>query len=96
MYVMTVEAGAGEVGAAGATIDPGVAAVQRVSALTTQVAGGLAAQERGIAQIARAMRQLDEVTQQNAALAEQSVSAAESGRNLSTALVGTVGQFTLA
>jgi len=91
-----VASGAAEVGTAGATIDQVVVAVQRVSALTTEVAGSVAAQEAGIVRIDAAMRQLDEATQQNAAMAEQSAAAVESVRGQSGALVETVGQFRLA
>jgi methyl-accepting chemotaxis protein len=42
------------------------------------------------------MSQLDQATQQNAALAEQSAAAVESMRSESTALVSAVGQFKLA
>ncbi|MDO9285956.1 MAG: methyl-accepting chemotaxis protein [Aquabacterium sp.] len=91
-----VESGAAEVGTAGATIQQVVASVQRVSDLTTEVAVSFAAQESGITQIDQAMRRLDEATQQNAAMAEQSASAVESVRSQSGALVDTVGQFKLA
>jgi methyl-accepting chemotaxis protein len=94
--VSKVESGATEVGSAGSTMAQVVASVQRVSAITTEVAGSLVTQERGIAQIDQAMRQLDQATQQNAAMAEQATSAAESVRVQSGALVETVGQFRLA
>ncbi|EHR71042.1 methyl-accepting chemotaxis protein [Burkholderiales bacterium JOSHI_001] len=93
--LVKVEQGAGEVGAAGRTIEQVVISVQRVSQLVAGVAAELSAQEDGIGQIDQAMGQLDAGTQQNAAMAEQSASAAESVRGQAQQLVQTVGRFSL-
>jgi len=87
--------GASEAGAAGKTIEQVVESVKDVSVLITEVASSLSAQEGGIAQIDLAMRELDDNTQQNAAMAEQSASAAESVKQQTTSLVDTVGRFIL-
>jgi len=94
--VEKVASGATEVGQAGKTIEQVVESVRHVSTVITEVAASLSSQEGGIAQIDQAMRVLDESTQQNAAMAEQSASAADSVRTQSTALVNTVDQFKLA
>jgi methyl-accepting chemotaxis protein len=46
-----------------------------------------------IAEVTGAIGELDQNTQQNAAVVEQAAAAAESLRQQSTRLVGTVGQF---
>lgn len=93
--VEKVAGGVTEVGRAGSTIDDVVSSVQSVSAFIAEVATGLSSQEAGISQIDQAMRDLDVNTQQNAAIAEESASAAESVRGQSSALVKAVDQFKL-
>ncbi|HET6787404.1 MAG TPA: methyl-accepting chemotaxis protein, partial [Aquabacterium sp.] len=93
--VEKVESGSTLVTQAGSTIQEVVDAVQTVSTLISEVNGALSEQASGITLIDQAMTHLDQATQQNAALAEQSVSAVESVRNESAALVGAVGQFRL-
>lgn len=53
-------------------------------------------QSSGIEQINVATNQMDEMTQQNAALAEQAAAAAASRREQAQALLVQVGQFTVA
>jgi methyl-accepting chemotaxis protein len=91
--VEKVESGSTLVTQAGGTIKEVVDAVQQVSVLISEVNSALGEQASGINMIDQAMGQLDQATQQNAALAEQSSAAVESVRNESNALVGTVGQF---
>jgi len=50
----------------------------------------------GIGQVGEAINQLDQVTQQNAALVEESAAAAESLRVQAARLADMVGQFRLA
>ena len=90
-----VDAFNNEVQAAGAAIGHVVGSAEQVSSLTTELVQGLMAQKESIAHIDQAMRDLDNTTQQNAALAEQSAAAAESVRSQSTALVTAVGRFQL-
>jgi methyl-accepting chemotaxis protein len=91
--VEKVESGSTLVTQAGSTIKEVVDSVQQVSVLISEVNTALGEQASGINMIDQAMGQLDQATQQNAALAEQSSAAVESVRNESNALVGTVGQF---
>jgi methyl-accepting chemotaxis protein len=88
-----VAQGAKEVNQAGTTITQVVASVRNVSSVIGEVATGLSSQESGIAQIDQAMRNLDENTQQNAAMAEESASAATSVRAHSDALLTKVQHF---
>jgi len=64
--------------AASATIDSVVQEVQRVSDLVLQITHATQEQSQGIAQVNEAVTQLDSVTQQNAALVEQSTASAAS------------------
>jgi methyl-accepting chemotaxis protein len=93
--VEKVEQGSTLVTRAGGTINEVVQSVQQVSTLISEVNAALSEQATGISMIDQAMVQLDQATQQNAALAEESAAAVESVRQESTALVGAVGQFKL-
>jgi methyl-accepting chemotaxis protein len=93
--VEKVESGAALVTQAGQTMGSVVSSVQLVSSLISQVNHSLGEQAAGIQLIDQAMGHLDQATQQNAALAEQSAAAVESVRHETTALVGTVEQFHL-
>ncbi|WP_343051324.1 methyl-accepting chemotaxis protein [Pseudaquabacterium terrae] len=73
-----VEAGSRLVGDAGRSMEGIVAQVQRVSSLITQISSSSVEQSGGIGQIGVAVNQLDHMTQQNAALVEESAAAAES------------------
>ena len=73
-----VDIGARQVDEAGASMADIVAQVQRVGQLIGEISGASAQQTLGIGQIGDAVGQLDQVTQQNAALVEQSAAAAES------------------
>jgi len=91
-----VEAGARLVAEAGRTMEELVGAVQRVKDIMGEITTATAEQSDGIAQVNIAITQLDQVTQQNAALVEQSTAAAESLREQARALTGAVGAFQVA
>jgi len=93
--VNQVQAGTHIVQKAGATIDEIVAASQRVDQLLGELAGGAREQSSGIAQIGEAVQQLDQMTQQNAALVEQTAAASAAMKDQAGALVGEVSRFTL-
>jgi len=76
--VEKVQAGTALVGDAGRTMDEIVTQVKRVSDLLSEISAAGVEQTQGIAQISDAVMQLDQVTQQNAALVEESAAAAES------------------
>ncbi|MBT9489679.1 MAG: HAMP domain-containing protein [Rubrivivax sp.] len=94
--VETVEAGAQRVQGAGATMAEIVGSVQAVSALVADIAGTAGQQSGDIGRVNAAVTELDHLTQQNAALVEQSAAAAESLKDQAQRLGGAVGRFRLA
>jgi methyl-accepting chemotaxis protein-1 (serine sensor receptor) len=76
--VERVDAGSALVGDAGRAIEDIVGQVKRVNDLVAEISAASAEQTVGIGQIGSAVTQLDQVTQQNAALVEESAAAAES------------------
>jgi len=93
--VVTVEAGARQVGHAGTAMDEIVRQVERVSHLIKEIASATTEQSSGISQVGDAVNQLDNVTQQNAALVEQSAAAAESLKVQAAQLATIVSTFKL-
>ncbi len=91
--VERTEAGARLVQHAGHTMQDIVTNVQKVSDMIGEVATGAADQSQRIVRINGAVSQLDHMTQQNAALVEQSAAAAESLRQQLQLLSGAVAQF---
>jgi methyl-accepting chemotaxis protein len=87
--VERVEAGSRLVAEAGSTMGELVDAVQRVKDIMSEITTATAEQSDGIAQVNIAIAQLDQVTQQNAALVEQSTAAAESLRDQGLSASGT-------
>ncbi|WP_304163964.1 methyl-accepting chemotaxis protein [Lonsdalea britannica] len=76
--VEKVETGSKLVGNAGTTMDDIVNQAHRVADLISEIGVTTHEQQDGITQINDAVNQLDQVTQQNAALVEESASAADS------------------
>ena len=91
--VQNVEAGARLVDDAGKTMDDIMAQVKRVSDLIAEIGAATAEQSGGITQVGSAVSNLDHITQQNAALVEQSAAAAESLKVQATRLVEAVSVF---
>ncbi len=73
-----VEEGAALVERAGQTMTEVVAAVKRVTDIMDEISAASQEQSAGIEQVSQAVSQMDEVTQQNAALVEQAGAAAAS------------------
>jgi methyl-accepting chemotaxis protein len=90
-----VESGTRLVGAAGSTMDDIVASVQRVTDIIGEISAAAGEQSQGIGQVNLAVTELDRMTQQNAALVEQSTAAAESLREQAARLSEVVGTFRL-
>jgi len=90
-----VEAGSKLVADAGHTMGEIVASVQRVSAIIGEITSASSEQSDGIGQVSTAVTQLDQMTQQNAALVEESSAAAESLRDQAQRLADLVGTFKL-
>jgi methyl-accepting chemotaxis protein len=91
-----VERGASQADAAGATMDDIVANARHVTQLIGEISNATQEQTAGISQVSTAVAQLDQVTQQNAALVEESAAAAESLKSQATQLVEAVAVFQLA
>jgi methyl-accepting chemotaxis protein len=93
--VDTVDSGARLVHEAGATMDGIVGAVKQVAAIMGEIAAASSEQSSGISQINQAIVQMDDVTQQNAALVEQAAAAAQSLRDQAELLAQAVSVFKL-
>jgi methyl-accepting chemotaxis protein len=93
--VDSVAAGSLQVGVAGTEMESIVAEVHRVNGMINEIATATSEQSMGIGQIGDAVSQLDQVTQHNAALVEESSAAAESLRERATNLARLVRTFKL-
>ncbi|MDO9285943.1 MAG: methyl-accepting chemotaxis protein, partial [Aquabacterium sp.] len=93
--VETVDAGRHLVGAAGQTMGDIVRQVQRASDMILQISHAADEQTQGIGQVNDAVSQLDQVTQQNAALVEESAAASDSLSSQAARLVASVRRFRL-
>jgi methyl-accepting chemotaxis protein len=70
--------------------------VNRVTRLITEISNATKEQSSGISQVGEAVNQLDQVTQQNAALVEESAAAADSLKQQAAMLAELVDVFKLA
>jgi methyl-accepting chemotaxis protein len=93
--VEKVEAGSKLVNEAGLTMDEIVASVRRVTDIMSEITAASAEQEAGISQINVAITQMDNVTQQNAALVEEAAAAAGSLQDQAAGLAEIVSIFKL-
>ncbi|MBJ9710564.1 methyl-accepting chemotaxis protein [Burkholderia gladioli] len=91
--VSHVAAGSQLVSSAGATMDEIVRSVRRVTDIMGEIASASAEQGTGIEQVNVAVTQMDEVTQQNAALVEQATAAAQSMADQAESLRAAVSIF---
>ncbi|MDO8292679.1 MAG: methyl-accepting chemotaxis protein, partial [Gallionella sp.] len=91
-----VEVGSRQVDQAGATMSEIVQAVKRVTDIMAEIAAASNEQSAGIGQVNQAIIQMDEVTQQNAALVEEAAAAAEAMQEQANALYAAVGMFKVA
>jgi len=94
--VTAVDGGVKLVRDAGAAMDEIVAGVKRVGGIIGEISAAASQQTTGIGEVTDAVNDIDRMTQQNAALVEQSAAAAESLREQAQRLAGVVGQFQLA
>ena len=78
---------------AGSTMDEVVNAVKRVTDIMGEISAASTEQSQGIEQVNRAITQMDETTQQNAALVEQAAAAAESLQDQAASLSQSVAVF---
>jgi methyl-accepting chemotaxis protein len=91
--VERVEAGSRLVGEAGTTMGDVVGQVRRMTDLMSEINASATEQSSGIVQINQAVASIDEGTQQNASLVEQSSAAAESLREQASGLLEVISQF---
>ncbi|RZI84604.1 MAG: HAMP domain-containing protein [Rubrivivax sp.] len=91
--VEKVENGSRLVNEAGSSMGDIVTQVRRVNDLISEISAASVEQSTGVGQIGDAVNQLDQVTQQNAALVEESAAAAESLRHQAASLAQTVAVF---
>ena len=93
--VEQVDAGTRLVDQAGATMQEVVTSFKRVTDIVAEITDASREQTLGIGQINQAISQMDGVTQQNAALVEESAAAAQSLKSQVGNLVRVVGVFKL-
>jgi methyl-accepting chemotaxis protein-2 (aspartate sensor receptor) len=91
--VMTVQNGSKLVGHAGDTMKEVVASIKRVHDIMEEITSASNEQSIGIEQVNQAINQMDQVTQQNAALVEQAAAAAEALQNQTAELDTVVSIF---
>lgn len=94
--VEKVEAGNQLADQAGVAMGEIQSSVRRITAIMSEIAVASAEQGAGIEQINHAVTQMDNMTQQNAALVEQTAAASSSLQEQAAALVTSMSIFTLA
>ncbi len=93
--VERVEQGTSLVDQAGSTMKEVVASIKRVTDIMGEISAASVEQSTGVAQVGEAITQMDQATQQNAALVEESAAAAESLKGQARKLVEEVAVFKL-
>jgi methyl-accepting chemotaxis protein len=93
--VERVEQGSALVDKAGATMSDVVMSIKRVTDIVGEITSASNEQATGVHQVGGAITQMDQVTQQNAALVEESAAAAESLKGQAQQLVSAVAVFKL-
>jgi methyl-accepting chemotaxis protein len=91
-----ISVGSTLVNEAGSTMEEIVASVRQVNQIIGEITAASAEQELGISQVNRAITEMDGVTQQNAALVEESAAAAEAMREQAERLAQVFGVFKVA
>ena len=91
--VQTISGGVGLVRDAGATMQDNVRQVHQVNSLIGEIAQASDEQAASVSSVGQAVQTLDALTQQNAALAEQSSAAAVSLRRQAEGLTEAIAVF---
>lgn len=91
--VERISAGSELVEQAGTTMDDIVTSIGNVTEILNEIAQASDEQNRGISQVGEAIVEMDNVTQQNAALVEESSAAANALRDQAQSLAGSVSRF---
>ncbi len=90
-----VDAGSGLVGKAGSVMQDIVSQVERVDTLLDEISRAAREQSTGVKQVNESVTALDQSTQQNAALVEESAAAAESLRQQAARLSDAIAVYTV-
>lgn len=93
--VERVEQGSTLVDQAGVTMTEVVSSIRRVTDIMGEISAASAEQSQGVSQVGEAVTQMDQVTQQNAALVEEMAAAATSLKGQAQDLVSAVAVFKL-
>ncbi|MEB2400795.1 MAG: cache domain-containing protein [Alcaligenaceae bacterium] len=93
--VQQIEAGAKTASEAGAAIEDVLTSSQRANDLLSEIANGAREQSVGVDEIGKAVQHLDGMTQDNAAMVQQTVSATDAMRELAERLANEVARFRL-
>ncbi|MBR7632884.1 methyl-accepting chemotaxis protein [Janthinobacterium lividum] len=93
--VERVDAGSKLVDEAGRTMTLVVDSIKKVAAIMGEITSASHEQSAGISEVNQAVTQMDDITQQNAALVEQAAAAAESLQEQAQALIKAVAIFRL-
>ena len=91
--VESVELGSRQVGEAGEAMHEIVNGVRHVSDLITEISAAASEQQQGIGQVNQAVSHLDQMTQQNAALVEESAAAASALQDQAHKLADVISVF---
>ncbi len=94
--VERVDQGSVLVGQAGTTMTEVVASIRRVADIVGEISAASTEQSQGVAQVGEAVTQMDQTTQQNAALVEESAASAAGLRRQAEELVQAMAVFKLA
>ena len=94
--VQRVEQGSVLVDKAGETMLEVVSSIRRVTEIMGEISASSSEQSLGVSQVGDAIKQMDSVTQQNAALVEEIAAAASSLKSQAQDQVQTVAMFKLA
>jgi methyl-accepting chemotaxis protein len=94
--VENVESGTKVVQGAGETMKELVQNAKRMNELLTEISTASTEQSHGVAQVSQAVQDLDQTTQKNATLVEQTAGAAASLKDRALDLAGEVARFRLA
>ncbi len=91
--VKKIETGNALVGKSGDTMKDIVGSIKRVNDIIAEIAAASAEQTQGIEEVCKAVSQMDQMTQQNAALVEEAAAASENLQGQAAKLSARVSQF---
>ncbi len=91
-----IDAGSSEVAEAGRTMDEIVGSVRRINGLMADISAASQEQSQSLAQVSDTVQQMEQATQQNAAMVEEATAASASLEEQAAALIRAVSSFKLA